>query len=194
MRPVGSCTKMIVDFMQAPLWVRFLGKLTGIQNLTIDKNMFGGGPFSIHTGGFLSLHTDFNKHVVRGKVVTPGWRRVNVLLYLNEGWQEEHGGSFELWRTNRNYQMLDYVAKIVPTFNRLAIFSVTDVSIHGHLDSVNHPKGDTRKSISMYYYTPTVDDEPLITQVQHESLYMPDFQGTRSRRRWRKAVPRFIVR
>ena len=149
MTPIGSCTKQIVDFMQSPLWVRFLGDLTGIQNLTIDPMMFGGGPFSIHTGGYLSLHTDFNKHVVAGKVVTPGWRRVNVLLYLNEGWQEEHGGSFELWRTNQNYKMLDYVLKVVPTLNRLAIFSVTDVSIHGHLDLINHPEGHTRKSISM---------------------------------------------
>ena len=117
-----------------------------------------------------------------------------MLLYLNEGWREAHGGSFELWRTDQSYSYIDYVLKVVPTFNRMAIFSVTDVSIHGHLDLVNHPDGDTRKSISMYYYTPRVDDDPLITPVQHESLYMPGFRKTASKKRWKQYMPRYVMR
>merc|ERR1712050_180715 len=155
-----------------------------MENLTIDSRMWGAGSFSIPTDGFLSLHTDFNRHKTGGKFVTPGWRRINVLLYLNEGWKEEHGGSFELWQTDQAYSSLEYTVKAVPTFNRMAIFSVTDVSIHGHLDAVNHPNGLGRKSISMYYYSPTIDDEPLITPWYHESVYMPDFHKTVSRSRW----------
>jgi len=126
--------------------------------------------------------------------VTPGWRRVNALLYLNEHWKDEYGGAFELWATDQKYTFLDYRVKVVPQFNRLVVFSVTDVSIHGHLDLVCHPSGEPRKTISMYYYTPHVDDEPLITQKIHGSIYMPGSHGTRSRKRWRQKRPAFVVR
>ena len=99
----------LFDFFQSRRFIAFLETLTGIRNLTADSRMFGGGPFSIVNGGFLSLHTDFNKHQSCQKgmspiptygepkpgctVVTPGWRRLNLLMYLNEGWREELGRS-----------------------------------------------------------------------------------------------------
>lgn len=205
----GPSTVRLFDFFQSRRFVAFLETLTGIRNLTADSRMFGGGPFSIVNGGFLSLHTDFNKHQTCQKgllpipnnepipgcrVVTPGWRRLNLLMYLNEGWREEWGGSFELWETDPRYSFLQYSKKVLPLLNRIAIFSVTDVSIHGHLDSVNHPHGEARKSLSFYYYTPTIDDEPLITPLLHESVYMPGHAALRSVERWRTMVPKYTVR
>ncbi len=208
----GPSTVKLFDFFQSRRFIAFLETLTGIRNLTADSAMFGGGPFSIVNGGFLSLHTDFNKHQNcsnrRGegsyglrlqpspgcRVVTPGWRRLNLLMYLNEDWREEWGGSFELWRTDQHYSFLEYSKKVLPELNRIAIFSVTDVSIHGHLDPVNHPNGEARKSLSFYYYTPTIDDEPLITPLLHESIYMPGHAATRSVDRWRTRVPKYVVR
>ena len=194
MRIVDQRVAELVDFFQSDRFVRFLGDLTGIQNLTKDTALWGAGPFSIGTDGYLSLHTDFNRHrTTGGRLVTP-WRRINVLLYLNQDWRDEYGGAFELWETDQKYSFLDYRVKVVPQFNRLAIFSVTDVSIHGHLDLVNHPRGEARKTISMYYYTQHVDDEPLITQKLHESIYMPGFYKTRSNDRHNTVVPKYIVR
>tara|TARA_B110000046_G_scaffold176909_1_gene203098 strand:+ start:922 stop:1857 length:936 start_codon:yes stop_codon:yes gene_type:complete len=205
----GPSTARLFDFFQSPRFVAFLETLTGIRDLLIDPKMFGGGPFSITNGGYLSLHTDFNQHLQCSKknrfhlstqvppgckVATPGWRRINVLLYLNQGWREEWGGSFELWRTDSNYSFLDYHAKVLPQFNRVAIFSVTDISIHGHLDEINHPLKDTRKSLSFYYYTRDIHDEPLITPLLHESIYMPGHAKKRSKFRWTRMVPRYIVR
>ena len=213
----GPATAKLFDFFQSARFVAFLETLTGIRNLVTDVKLFGGGPFSIINGGFLSLHTDFNKHMsctqrdlkafdrkvgrtpspvipAGCRVVTPGWRRINVLLYLNQDWREPWGGAFELWQTDQNYSFLDYHTKVVPQLNRLTVFSVTDISIHGHLDEINHPQGETRKSLSFYYYTPDVDDEPLITHNLHESIYMPGHAVKRSTNRWREMVPRYIIR
>jgi hypothetical protein len=63
------------------------------------------------------------------------------------------------------------------SFCHLTIFLCGDVNVSsaatGHLDLVNHPTGrataDARKSLSHYYYTPTIDDEPLISPTIHES-------------------------
>ena len=38
-------------------------------------------------------------------------------------------------------------------FNRLAIFSTTSESFHGHPDALNCPEDMTRKSLALYYYT-----------------------------------------
>ena len=56
-------------------------------------------------------------------------RRINVLIYLNKDWKEEYGGHFELW----DREVTRAEKKILPVFNRCAIFNTTSVSFHGHL-------------------------------------------------------------
>jgi hypothetical protein len=55
-------------------------------------------------------------------------RRVNLLLYLNRDWKEEYGGHLQLW----DQEMKTCIKKVLPIFNRLVLFSSTDVSFHGH--------------------------------------------------------------
>jgi hypothetical protein len=63
------------------------------------------------------IHTDSKK-----KIIT-------VLLYLNEGWQEE-GGRLRLLRSGED---LDAVAAVVPpNFGTLLVFRRSDKSWHGH--------------------------------------------------------------
>ena len=95
-------------------------------------------------GGKLAVHADFNKHPV-----TKLDRRLNVLIYLNEDWQEEYGGHFELW----DRSVKQCMKKVAPIFNRLMVFTTTDISFHGHPDPLNCPADRTRKSLALYYYT-----------------------------------------
>jgi len=41
------------------------------------------------------VHVDYNKHNY-----LPLDRRLNLLLYLNEDWEESFGGAIELWDEN----------------------------------------------------------------------------------------------
>jgi hypothetical protein len=70
-------------------------------------------------------------------------------LYLNEGWNEEWGGHFELWDRSMHH----CVRKVAPLFNRLVVFSTTDFSFHGHPDPLDCPSNVTRKSLALYYYS-----------------------------------------
>ena len=76
-------------------------------------------------------------------------RRINVLIYLNENWEEEYGGHFELWEKDKS----KCIVRIPPIFNKMAIFSTTDFSWHGHPDPLTCPQGRSRKSLALYYYT-----------------------------------------
>ncbi len=114
-------------------------------------------------GGLLKIHADFNKHPV-----TQLDRRLNVLVYLNKDWEEAYGGHFELWDKN----MEKAEVRILPIFNRMAVFSTTSYSYHGHPDPLTCPADRSRKSIALYYYTngrPAEEIDPKLGS--HSTLF-----------------------
>ena len=97
------------------------------------------------------MHIDFNKH---HKLKLD--RRLNILIYMNKNWKEDYGGHFELWKGHQNdgeHVLESCEKRILPIFNRLAIFSTSEKSYHGHPEALTCPDGWTRKSIATYYYT-----------------------------------------
>ncbi len=141
----GPKSRAFAAYLNSQPFLEFLQNLTGIKEKLIPDPYFQGGGFhQIKSGGFLKLHVDFHKH----KLLNLD-RRVNVLVYLNEDWEEEYGGHFELWEKDKS----KCVVKILPVFNRMAIFSTTGSSWHGHPDPLTCPENRSRKSLALYYYT-----------------------------------------
>lgn len=130
--------------MNSQPFLDFLSAITGIENLLPDSTLAGGGNHEIKPGVFLKVHSDFNKHPVYQLD-----RRINVLVYLNQDWEEKFGGHFELW----NEKMTRCETRILPLFNRVATFSTTSKSYHGHPNALACPEDRSRKSIALYYYT-----------------------------------------
>lgn len=129
-------------------FIRVMENICGIQGLIPDPYFEGGGYHEIARGGHLSVHADFNHHASMNVE-----RRINVLIYLNKGWNGEYGGQLELWDND----MKMCVKSVVPLFNRCVIFNTTSHSNHGNPQPVNHPDGTPRRSIALYYYTATWD-------------------------------------
>ena len=127
----------------API-LKSISKVFDIPKLMPDPYYTGGGLNVTESGGLLDVHIDGNYHDASGLN-----RRINVLLYLNKGWQEGWGGEFGLY--DESGTKLE--KKIAPLFNRLVMFDTHDKSFHGLPDPLNFPKGRNRKSIILYYYT-----------------------------------------
>ena len=141
----GRQTKKLVHFLNSQPFLEFIQKITGIEETLIPDPYFEGGGFhEIKPGGFLKVHVDFHKNKKLHL-----YRRVNFLIYLNKDWEEDYGGHLELWEKD----MSRCVSKILPKFNRAAMFSTTGDSWHGHPDPVQCPEGNSRKSLALYYYT-----------------------------------------
>ncbi len=134
----------VLYFLNSRPMLRFLETLTGIKGIISDPYFAGGGLHQIKRGGKLSVHADFNFH---NELKLD--RRINVLIYLNKDWEESYGGHFELW----DRDMSRAQQKILPIFNRCAIFSTTSYSYHGHPTPLACPADRTRKSIATYYYS-----------------------------------------
>jgi len=141
---LGPNLQLFLYQMNSAPVLEFLQALTGIEGLIGDPYYGGAGPHQILPGGFLKIHADFNWHPLLKLD-----RRLNLLVYLNEDWQEEYGGHIELWDT----EMKGCVERVLPVFNRTVVFSTTDFSYHGHPHPLACPPGRSRKSVSFYYYT-----------------------------------------
>jgi hypothetical protein len=129
-------------------FLEFLEQLTGIDGLIPDPHLTGGGLHMTPRGGRLGIHADFNVHqkLVHQKLGLD--RRLNLLLYLNNNWQAEWGGEFELWDKEVKAKVRGYL----PLENRVVVFSTTDQTFHGHPEPPKCPKGAYRRSIALYYY------------------------------------------
>lgn len=160
---------LLYQFNSAP-FLHFLETLSGIEGLIPDPYFSGGGLHQILPGGKLGIHADFSRHPT-----LPLHRRINVIVFLNKDWKDEYGGHLELWARD----MSECRVKIAPLYNRMAIFSTTDWSWHGHPEPLRCPPGMSRKSIALYYFTV---DRP-------EGETVPDKQSTRFVPRPGVAVP-----
>jgi 2-oxoglutarate-Fe(II)-dependent oxygenase superfamily protein len=139
----------VIDELNSPAFVSFLSRLTGIEGLLADPMLEGGGLHQTESGGFLNIHADFTMHHYH----TNWRRRVNLILYLNEGWQDAWGGALELW----DRDMHGCARRIAPVFNRAAIFNTDETSFHGYPAPITCPVEVTRKSLALYYFTVAED-------------------------------------
>lgn len=131
-----------LQYFNSEPFLKFLSDLTGIKGLMGDPTFSGGGCHKIHTEGKLNLHVDYNLNEFNQ------FRVLNFLLYLNPDWEEEWEGALELW----NYETKKCERKIFPIFNRAAIFTLSDHSIHGHPIPLKCPEHIQRYSLALYYF------------------------------------------
>jgi Rps23 Pro-64 3,4-dihydroxylase Tpa1-like proline 4-hydroxylase len=160
----GRSTKHYFAELAGPHFLKTLEKVTGMWGLMGDPYMFGGGLHATGVGGKLAIHADYNKH--------PFFkldRRLNLLIYLNEGWTEENAGWLELWEQD----MSSCAKRVLPAFNRTVIFSTTKTSFHGQPEPVLGPAGVSRKSIALYYFSNGRADEgfPPDESESHSTLW-----------------------
>lgn len=153
-------TRNLFYILNSRPFVQFLENLTGIKGLIPDPYFAGGGIHVVGNGGHLDIHADFNHNAILNLE-----RRLNVLIYLNKDWKKEYGGSFEIW----NDDMTEMVDSFVPLFNRMVCFNTGSTTWHGNPTPVNHPEGEPRMSMALYYYTATWDG----TKKAHTTLFKP---------------------
>jgi Rps23 Pro-64 3,4-dihydroxylase Tpa1-like proline 4-hydroxylase len=155
-----------------------ISKRFAINKLIPDPYFTGGGLNVSTRGGLLDVHVDGNYHDATGLN-----RRMNIILYLNQNWKEEWGGSFGLYTNNGK----KCAKKISPIFNRLVIFDSHDKSFHGLPEPLVCPKNQSRKSIILYYYTKEKRPKnQIIVDKPHSALWvkknLTDNKGSRTRK------------
>ena len=142
----------VVDLVNSPAAIDKLKALTGFDDLMPDPDLYGGGITLMPAGGYLDRHLDFNFAQHLG-----AYRTLNLIVYLNPGWQEGDGGELELWADGK------CAKRIEPLQNRAVIFTTTDQALHGVAPCVKD-----RRALNFYFYrkeaAPGISPEPHKTK------------------------------
>lgn len=168
--------RAVIGAFNSSTFVKFLEQLTGIDGIVPDPHLYGGGMHQTLPGGHLKMHIDYNFH--------NKWkldRRLNVLLYLNEGWKEEWNGHLELWDGDGKTLRKQF-AKISPIANRVVVFNTNEFSWHGVPEKLLCPEGVTRKSIALYYYS---NGRPEEERGENHSTVFVERPGEQFDRSWK---------
>jgi hypothetical protein len=166
-RRLGSAYRQLDDAVRGAAFCELIGRITGIPDLQYDPHYFGGGTHENREGQDLDPHVDFNYHPV-----TRQHRRLNLIVYLNESWEDDWGGSLQLHRDPYRPPGEDEIVTVTPLLNRCVIFETSERSWHG-FERIRLPAGRralTRKSFALYYYT---DTRPAAeTAEEHSTVYV----------------------
>lgn len=134
-------------------FVNTLRSITGIKTLYPDHGLHGGGWHMHGRGGKLNVHKDYSIHPKLNLQ-----RKLNLIVYLGEGWDPEWGGSLEFWSNDPEKNKPKNKIVDIPTlFNRAVLFDTTQNSWHGLPTEINCPSGFYRKSLAIYYLTDLSD-------------------------------------
>jgi Rps23 Pro-64 3,4-dihydroxylase Tpa1-like proline 4-hydroxylase len=145
--------------LASPEFLDLLSYVFGIPNLLSDAELVGGGIHETGPRGHLDVHVDFN--YIRDREL---YRRLNILIYFNQGWKEEWGGNIELW--DKEVKVCHH--SFSPVFNRCVVFETSELSYHG-VTAVKCPEGQARKSFAAYYYTR--EAPPHWTGEEHSTIF-----------------------
>lgn len=133
-----------------------------------DYGLHGGG-WHIHgNGGKLNPHLDYSTHPYLKQQ-----RKLNLIIYLCEDWQENHGGHFGLWSHDVESKKSGELKKEIPVgFNKAVIFDTTQNSWHGLSREVNTPPNIYRKSLAVYFLCDPTNE----TDTRSRALFSPTEQ------------------
>ncbi len=132
------------------VWLR---SVTGAHRLTLDEDMIGAGFHETLPGGMLGMHTD--DFYLADMAAA---RRFNLIIYLNDEWDESWGGTLyvgprDSWKRSGDHRKQEFL-RVAPLPNRAFLFETSPGSLHGHPEAVQSANGTGRRSLSLWFYDP----------------------------------------
>lgn len=166
-RDLGGPWVGLDDLVQSEAFRALISRITGVPDLLYDPHYFGGGTHENLHGQGLDAHVDFNFHPV-----TRQHRRLNLIIYLTEEWDDAWGGSIQLHKDPYLAPSEDDIAVVTPLFNRCVIFETNEHSWHGfpRIDLPEDKRHLSRKSFALYYYTVSRPGAEL--GPEHSTIYV----------------------
>ena len=142
---LSTFTQMFCLWLNSRDVIAAIESIVGVDNLVGDPLFHGAGLHEMHRHGWLEMHADYTRHFS-----LPLVRRFNMLVYLNQDWDESWGGELVM----QVYKNQNNRAAYTPRANRTIIFPTTSKTLHGVPSSLSCPENRSRQLLSIYYWSP----------------------------------------
>lgn len=133
-----------------------LSNITGV-NLINDPNKNWWGIHTYKDGDYLDIHSDAGNHPI-----TKQKKHLTLGIYLSYNWKEENGGYLEIWDgesvLNDNAKIKNCYSKILPSFNKMVMFTNKVNAWHGNPDPVVIKENENRIFLTISYLSEKHDD------------------------------------
>lgn len=153
----------VIHALHSATFLKWLQEVTDTVDLIPDPHLVGAGYSKAYTGDSLKVHTDFN------------WndqlrlhRRLSVVIYLNEDWDETWGGNLDFYDTDRK----KVISRVVPGAGNMVVWSYNNLAYHGYPEPMTNPDGTCRKNLRLFYYVSNAQHDDKFPP--HRSLYWFD--------------------
>jgi Rps23 Pro-64 3,4-dihydroxylase Tpa1-like proline 4-hydroxylase len=133
--------EIIYAFQDARV-VALISRITGIEQLLPDENLYAGGISLMAEDHYLNPHLDNSHDIGRAN-----YRALNLLYYVTPDWRDEFGGHLELWDRGPGKPQRTLTSRC----NRLVVMQTDERSWHS-VSKVVHP--GNRCCVSNYYFSP----------------------------------------
>jgi 2-oxoglutarate-Fe(II)-dependent oxygenase superfamily protein len=153
---LGPASQLYFDIVNSGWFTEWISSITNVPYLLPDPKLFGGGLHESRTGGHFAVHRDFHYHRFVGLK-----NEMVFITYLNKDWRPEWGGALELWDRERK----QCEVRIQPEFGHSVLMLHGPASFHGHPTPLSIPEGQTRRSVTAYYYTSPHADQPTEDEI-----------------------------
>ena len=144
-------------------FLKWLGSITGHDDLIPDPHMIGAGYMRCSRGDSLKIHSDFNYNNTLGL-----YRMLTLNIYLNKDWQEKWNGDLQFWDFDRKKCVSNYF----PEAGRAVLFRHHKYGFHGHPNPLECPEDVHRDGLRIFYYVTRTSYK--MDKNPHRSLYWFD--------------------
>lgn len=141
---LGPASQLYFSLVNSGWFTRMLSFVTGVEDLVVDVQLYGGGLHETKPNGRFGIHRDFDRHMRTGL-----HNEMVMITYLNKEWQPEWNGALELWDPSASKK----VTSVEPEFGRTILMLHGESSFHGHPTPLTPPEGVLRRSLAVYYYS-----------------------------------------
>lgn len=144
-----STVNELFSYLTSDFFVSHISSIVG-EKLYIDPNKNWWGVHTYDNGDYLDIHSDAGLHPV-----TKQKKHVTIGIYFSYKWNEKNGGHHEIWsgdsNVSNNAKLYECTNRVLPSFNKLVMFTCNDYAWHGNPVPVSCSNGEKRIFLTVSY-------------------------------------------
>ena len=141
--------QQLFDVLTSDETINILSNIVG-EKLYNDPNKNWWGIHTYKNGDYLDIHSDAGNHPI-----TKQKKHLTFGIYLSCNWKEENNGHLEIWDgdnvLNDDAKLFKCYSKILPSFNKMVMFTNKTNAWHGNPDPVIINKDEKRIFVTLSY-------------------------------------------